>query len=73
METEELGAKTSMARGGTNLAAGVAPEEKGLRYGSRNQKEGSIWALKALQTNLSGPTGLVAWEGSVKVWEEGRM
>ena len=29
--------------------------------------------LKPIQTNLSGPTGLVAWEGSVKVRKEGRM
>ena len=61
-----------MARGDTNLAAGVVPEEKDLCYGIRYQGKGVHQAHKAGPTNPSGLTGLVVWEGSVKVggWVE---
>ena len=56
-----------MARGDTNLAAGVVPEEKDLCYGIRYQGKGVRQAHKAGPTNPSGLTGLVVWEGLVKV------
>jgi hypothetical protein len=56
-----------MARGDTNLAAGVVPEEKDLCFGIRYQGEGVRQAHKAGPTNPSGLTGLVVWERSVKV------
>ena len=56
-----------MARGDTNLAAGVVPEEKDLCYGIRYQGKGVHQAHKAGLTNPSGLTGLVVWERSVKV------
>ena len=51
--------------GFTNLAAGVAPEEKVLCYRIRNQRKGTIRHLKPRYINLSGLTGLEVWEGSV--------
>ena len=56
-----------MARGDTNLAAGVAPKEKDLCYRIRYQGKGVHQAHKAGLTNPSGLTGLVVWKGSVKV------
>ena len=56
-----------MARGNTNLAAGVVPEKKDLCYGIRYQGKGVRQAHKAGPTNPSGLTGLVVWEGLVKV------
>ena len=50
-----------MARGDTNLAAGVVLEEKDLCYGIRYQGEGVHQAHKAGPTNPSGLTGLVVW------------
>ena len=61
-----------MAKGDTNLVAGVVPEEKDLCYGIRYQEKGVQQAHKAGLTNPSGLTGLVVWKGSVKVggWVE---
>ena len=72
LKTEEPDGKSPMARGDTNLAAGVVPEEKDLCYGIRYQGKGVCQAHKAEPTNPSGLTGLVVWEGSVKVggWVE---
>src|SRR6185437_15374817 len=48
------------------------PEEKDLCYGIRYQEKGVRQAHKAGPTNPSGLTGLVVWDGSVKVggWVE---
>ena len=61
-----------MAKGDTTLAAGVVPEEKDLCYGIRYQGKGVRQAHKAGPTNPSRLTGLVVWEGLVKVggWVE---
>ena len=61
----KTGSITPGQEGFTNLAAGVAPEEKVLCYRIRNQRKGTIRHLKPRDTNLSGLTGLEVWEGSV--------